>query len=38
MDEAPVCLQDQGIDDDNGVIGRVRRACGLSDDGGVGIG
>ena len=30
--EAPVCLWDQGIDDDNGVIDRVRRAHGLSND------
>ena len=24
-------LQEQGIDDDDGVVDRVRRACGLSD-------
>ena len=34
-----MCLQDQGIDDDNGVVSRVIRACRLSDDdGGVGRG
>ena len=32
MKEAPVCLQDQGIDNDNGAVDRVRRACGPSDD------
>ena len=34
--EAPVCLRAQGIDDDDSVVDRVRRAWGLSkDDGGV---
>ena len=34
-----VCLRDQVIDDDNGGVGRVRRARGLSnDDGGFGRG
>ena len=34
-----VCLRDQFIDDDDGRVERVRRACGLSDDnGGVGRG
>ena len=32
--EAVVCLQDQSIDEDDGDVGRVRRACGLSDDDG----
>ena len=39
--EAPVCLQSQGIDNDNddGGVVRLRRARGLSDnDGGVGKG
>ena len=28
-----MCLQDQGIDDNNnGSVGRVRRACGIRDD------
>ena len=37
--EAAVCLQAQGIDNDNGGIGRVRLGRGLSnDDGGVGRG
>ena len=27
-----MCLQDQGIDNDNGAVDRVRRACGPSDD------
>ena len=31
-----MCLRDQGIDDDDGVVDRVRQACRLSDnDGGV---
>ena len=29
-----MCLRDQGIDDGNGSVGRVRQARGLSDDGG----
>ena len=34
-----MCLQAQGIDNDDGVVGRVRQARGLSDDnGGVGRG
>ena len=34
-----MCLRDHGIVDNNGVVGRVRRAHGLSnDDGGVGRG
>ena len=34
MTEAPVFLRDQGIDDNDGVVDRVRQARGLSDDGG----
>ena len=35
--EAPVCLRAQGINNDNGGVGRARQACGISDnDGGVG--
>ena len=30
--EAPVCLQDQGIDDNNGGVGRLIRDCGISND------
>ena len=26
-----MCLQDHGIDDDGGSVGKVRQACGLSD-------
>ena len=38
-EKAPVCLRTQGIDKNNGVVNRVRRACGLSDNnGGVGRG
>ena len=34
-----MCLRDQGIDDDDGGVGRVRRARGISDnDGGIGRG
>ena len=29
-----MCLQAQGIDEDNGNIDRVRRECGISNDGG----
>ena len=37
--EAPVQLQAQGIDDNSGSVGRVRRACGLGNkDRGVGRG
>ena len=37
--DALVCLQDQGIDDDNNSVGILRRGLGLSnDDGGVGRG
>ena len=31
--EAPVCFQDQGIDNYNGGVGRVRLACRLNNDG-----
>ena len=34
MAEAEVSLRAQGIDDDKCGVGRVRRACGLSDDDG----
>ena len=34
-----MCLRDQGIDDNDGVVARVRRSCGLNDySGGVGKG
>ena len=37
--KAPVHLRAQGIDKNAGIVGRVRRACGLSDDnGGIDIG
>ena len=39
MTEAPVCLRAQGIDDNVGGVGRVRRVRGLGyEDGGVGRG
>ena len=39
MEEAPVCLQYQGTDENDGAVDRVRHAHGLSDDdGGVGRG